>query len=452
MALAEHRDDVPDLLPTQESNASENKDTHSFRNNSELSEKIADAEANTDINPTEAQKEAGNYKKGHVRVGTFDISIEQPKGSVRSGVDANGKKWETTMQNTYGYIRGTEGVDGDHIDVFLSDDIDGWNGRKAFVVDQYNEDGSFDEHKVMLGFNEAADAETAYFANYDKNWAKKHKTVVTAVNLEDFEKWIGSSHRKTKAFAEYKSVKTEDVPQKAESSVSGNGYTIEPAQYTTKRGKVLDMHLVKFQSELRKEVQKHTAMFAKEMKGWWDREKRGFMMRSEEDARRLVDYATDAQSQPPLSLSDLSKVNDGDVQFAESPQAKIQKQEEKQEYTPVWQYSVSVDKETGYTTLKRDDVSGSIPIGDGRFNYTANSPEEMLEIVRNPKNFDQELRDAVETILENKVKIREIARAEKAETVKQEPKSENNPSGNRLLPMNGTLSFASVCARNFSVK
>lgn len=422
-----------DTAPLQTESSSTDKDSDSSRNINDLSEKIADAEANTDINPTEAQKEAGNYKKGHVRVGTFDISIEQPKGSVRSGVDANGKKWETTMQNTYGYIRGTEGVDGDHIDVFLSDDIDGWNGRKAFVVDQYNEDGSFDEHKVMLGFNEAADAETAYFANYDKDWAKKHKTVVIPVNLEDFEKWIGSSHRKTKAFAEYKSVKTEDVPQKVESSVSGNGYTIEPAQYTTKRGKVLDMHLVKFQSELRKEVQKHTAMFAKEMKGWWDREKRGFMMRSEEDARRLVDYATDAQSQPPLSLSDLSKVNDGDVQFAESPQAKIQKQEEKQEYTPVWQYSVSVDKETGYTTLKRDDVSGSIPIGDGRFNYTANSPEEMLEIVRNPKNFDQELRDAVETILENKVKIREIARAEKAETVKQEPKSENNPSGNRLV-------------------
>lgn len=422
-----------DTAPLQTESSSTDKDSDSSRNINDLSEKIADAEANTDINPTEAQKEAGNYKKGHVRVGTFDISIEQPKGSVRSGVDANGKKWETTMQNTYGYIRGTEGVDGDHIDVFLSDDIDGWNGRKAFVVDQYNEDGSFDEHKVMLGFNEAADAETAYFANYDKDWAKKHKTVVTPVNLEDFEKWIGSSHRKTKAFAEYKSVKTEDVPQKVESSVSGNGYTIEPAQYTTKRGKVLDMHLVKFQSELRKEVQKHTAMFAKEMKGWWDREKRGFMMRSEEDARRLVDYATDAQSQPPLSLSDLSKVNDGDVQFAESPQEKIQKQEEKQEYTPVWQYSVSVDKETGYTTLKRDDVSGSIPIGDGRFNYTANSPEEMLEIVRNPKNFNQELRDAVETILENKVKIREIARAEKAEIVKQEPKSENNPSGNRLV-------------------
>lgn len=198
-----------DTAPLQTESSSTDKDSDSSRNINDLSEKIADAEANTDINPTEAQKEAGNYKKGHVRVGTFDISIEQPKGSVRSGVDANGKKWETTMQNTYGYIRGTEGVDGDHIDVFLSDDIDGWNGRKAFVVDQYNEDGSFDEHKVMLGFNEAADAETAYFANYDKDWAKKHKTVVTPVNLEDFEKWIGSSHRKTKAFAEYKSVKTD---------------------------------------------------------------------------------------------------------------------------------------------------------------------------------------------------------------------------------------------------
>ncbi|EJX10664.1 hypothetical protein EVA_00734 [gut metagenome] len=59
----------------------------------------------------------------------------------------------------------------------------------------------------MLGFNEQDDAETAYFANYDKDWSKKHKTVVTSVNLEDFEKWIQSSHRKTKAFAEYKSVK-----------------------------------------------------------------------------------------------------------------------------------------------------------------------------------------------------------------------------------------------------
>ena len=469
---------------------SDSKGTNNSVKSSELGEKIAAAEAEVDVNPTEAQKEAGNYKKGHVQVGVFDITIEQPKGSVRSGVDANGNKWETTMQNTYGYIRGTEGVDGDHIDVFLSDDIDAWNGRRVFVVDQYNEDGSFDEHKVMLGFNETDDAEAAYFANYDNDWAKKHKTVVTGVNLEDFEKWIDSSHRKTKAFAEYKSVKSVEEQssstqvnrlseiksrieelhkeqeaahgqsdifeeariiseindlfaeqRKLEQSNSNEetttptdaAYTITPAQYTTKRGKVLDMHLVKFNDELRDTVRKHTTMFAKQLKGWWDKEKQGFMMRSKEDAERLAEYATDAQSQPPVSMSDMQAVNDGNVQFAEPQLSETSKPEERQEYTPVWQYSVSVDKKTGLTTLKRDDVSGPIPIGDGRFNYTANSPEEMLEIVRNPKNFNQELRDAVETILENKVKIREIVRTEKAEATEQESKSENNPSGNRLV-------------------
>jgi N12 class adenine-specific DNA methylase len=437
-----------------------------------LANAVAVAEKETDTTPTEKQKEAGNYKKGHVQVGTFNITIENPKGSVRSGIDTEGNKWETIMQNTYGYIRGTEGVDGDHIDVFLSDDIDGWNGRRVFVVDQYNEDGSFDEHKVMLGFNETDDAEAAYFANYDSDWANNHKTVVTAVNLEDFEKWIDSSHRKTKAFAEYKSVKSVEEQssgtqvdrlseiksrieelhkeqeaahvqsdifeeariiseindlfaeqRKLEQSNSNEetttptdaAYTITPAQYTTKRGKVLDMHLVEFNNELRDTVRKHTTMFAKQLKGWWDKEKQGFMMRSKEDAERLAEYATDAQSQPPLSLSDLSEVNDGNVQFSEPQQQKATKQEERQEYTPIWQYSVFVDKETGETTLSRDDVSGSIPIGDARFRQTTNSPEEMLDILRNPQNGMQEVLDAVGISLENKIKTRELDRKAKDE-------------------------------------
>lgn len=437
-----------------------------------LANAVAVAEKETDTTPTEKQKEAGNYKKGHVQVGTFNITIENPKGSVRSGIDTEGNKWETIMQNTYGYIRGTEGVDGDHIDVFLSDDIDGWNGRRVFVVDQYNEDGSFDEHKVMLGFNETDDAEAAYFANYDSDWANNHKTVVTAVNLEDFEKWIDSSHRKTKAFAEYKSVKSVEEQssgtqvdrlseiksrieelhkeqeaahvqsdifeeariiseindlfaeqRKLEQSNSNEetttptdaAYTITPAQYTTKRGKVLDMHLVEFNNELRDTVRKHTTMFAKQLKGWWDKEKQGFMMRSKEDAERLAEYATDAQSQPPLSLSDLSEVNDGNVQFSEPQQQKATKQEEKQEYTPIWQYSVFVDKETGETTLSRDDVSGPIPIGDARFRQTTNSPEEMLDILRNPQNGMQEVLDAVGISLENKIKTRELDRKAKDE-------------------------------------
>lgn len=172
-----------------------------------LSAKIAAAEGEVDTNPSDAQKEAGNYKKGHIRIGAFDISIEQPKGSVRRGVDANGKAWESKMHNTYGYFRGTEGVDGDHIDVFVSNDIDGWNGQKVFVVDQYNPDGTFDEHKVMLGFNDAEDAKSDYLANYEKGWEDGRRLDVSATNLEDFEKWLASSHRKTKPFGEYKGVK-----------------------------------------------------------------------------------------------------------------------------------------------------------------------------------------------------------------------------------------------------
>lgn len=176
-----------------------------------LSEQIATASAEVNTAPTEAQKEAGNYKKGHVQVGTFDITIEQPQGSVRKGTDADGKQWESKMHNTYGYFRGTEGVDGDHIDVFLSNDIDGWNGRKVYVVDQYNPDGSFDEHKVMLGFNDMDEAKSDYLANYEKGWEDRRRIDVSAVNLEGFEKWIESSKRKTKAFGEYKSVKSESA-------------------------------------------------------------------------------------------------------------------------------------------------------------------------------------------------------------------------------------------------
>lgn len=176
-----------------------------------LKAKIEAASADVNTDPTEAQKEAGNYKKGHVQVGAFDITIEQPEGSIRRGTDADGKKWESKMHNTYGYFRGTEGVDGDHIDVFLSNDIDGWNGRKVFVVDQYNPDGTFDEHKVMLGFNDMDEAKSDYLANYEKGWENGRRITVSTTNLEDFEKWIDSSHRKTKPFSEYSSVNKETV-------------------------------------------------------------------------------------------------------------------------------------------------------------------------------------------------------------------------------------------------
>ena len=238
MRLAEHQSDVPDLLPTQENNVSsdskvtqssqtkqekENKFSPTPRKDGEsitdYAERVAEEhqaqrtrkeeEAKVDTNPTDAQKEADNYKKGHIKIDGLDITIEQPKGSIRRGTDANGKQWESEMHNTYGYIRGTESVDGDHIDIFLSDNP---TEGKVFVVDQVNQrTGDFDEHKVMYGFPDMESAKRAYLSNYEEGWQGLGS--ITEVKKEDFKKWIDSSKRKTKPFAEYTSVKTQDDVQ-----------------------------------------------------------------------------------------------------------------------------------------------------------------------------------------------------------------------------------------------
>lgn len=423
--------------------------------NASLQSSIEAAEAETDTNPTDGQKEAGNYKKGHVKVAGFNISIEQPRGSVRSGTDTNGKKWSVTMNNTYGYMTDNVGVDGDHLDVFLSNDIDSWDQQNVYVVDQYNLDGTFDEHKVMLGFNDRDDATGAYFSNYDSSWrTSKRKIITSTVPMDIFKKWIESSNRKTKPIAEYSLVKehlqkwidenlydkspfgqfvedsgndvvpdgvnpsaiikfaekmlgmydsqTDDYPsykakvtsvevpadklyqsekewfhlvkgnyvsvtdgrngcsyelvahkdaqghlksvsvikyhdfdgkEKADSGKAAetkgaetkttdtkvaenvadetqtNDYTVEPAKYTTKRGKVLDMQLVKFADELG-EKQSAAVSLAKSLKGWYDKKQGGFMMRSIEDAKKLTDAVLGEDSEAledakPLSLQDM---------------------------------------------------------------------------------------------------------------------------------------------------
>lgn len=409
-----------------------------FRNS--LQSSIEAAEAETDTNPTDGQKEAGNYKKGHVKVAGFNISIEQPRGSVRSGTDVNGKKWSVTMNNTYGYMTDNVGADGDHLDVFLSNDIDSWDQQNVYVVDQYNLDGTFDEHKVMLGFNDRDEATDAYFSNYDSSWrTSKRKIITSTVPMDIFKKWIESSNRKTKPIAEYSLVKehlqkwidenlydkspfgqfvedsgndvvpngvtpsaiikfaekmfgmydsqTDDYPsykakvtsvevpadklyqsekewfhlvkgnyvsvtdgknersyelvahkdaqghlksvsvvkyhdfdgkEKADSDKAAdtvadetqtNDYTVEPAKYTTKRGKVLDMQLVKFADELG-EKQSAAVSLAKSLKGWYDKKQGGFMMRSIEDAKKLTDAVLGEDSEAledakPLSLQDM---------------------------------------------------------------------------------------------------------------------------------------------------
>ena len=204
---------------TPNGNSSTYKDTESSPSPQENGPKnstqsaVESASAEVETSPTEAQKKAGNYKMGHVKVGAFDVTIENPKGSERSGTDANGKKWSVKMNNTYGYIRGTEGVDGDHIDVFLAEDMDKWDGKYVFVVDQYNPDGTFDEHKVMLGFNSMEEARSAYLSNYEKGWENGRRIVVARIKTDDFQKWVDSSHRKTKPFAHYVIAGAADVAE-----------------------------------------------------------------------------------------------------------------------------------------------------------------------------------------------------------------------------------------------
>lgn len=197
-------------------------------NKTDFQSSIETARQEVEQNPTEAQKEAGNYRKGHITIDGYNITIENPKGSERSGTDKDGNKWSVTMNNDYGYIRGTEGVDGDHIDVFLSDNPESGD---VFVIDQVNPDGTFDEHKVMYGFKSALAAKRAYMANYSKDWTGLGN--ITRVSKEEFKKWVNSSRRKTKPFAEYKNVKGEK--QKEEDGIRPDEGVLDYAKRVAER-------------------------------------------------------------------------------------------------------------------------------------------------------------------------------------------------------------------------
>jgi hypothetical protein len=156
---------------------------------------IAKAEKQVNTNATEGQRVAGNYQKGHVKIHGFDISIIQPKGSAVVDVGTDRAR-VSKMNNTYGYIRGTEGKDHDHGENPLSE--------KVFVVDRIHpETGEFSEHKVMMGFNSVDEARKAYLSTYGKGW--KGLDNITETGIEDFRRWAEMDGRRIKPFAEYKS-------------------------------------------------------------------------------------------------------------------------------------------------------------------------------------------------------------------------------------------------------
>ncbi|ENU16724.1 PLxRFG domain-containing protein [Acinetobacter lwoffii] len=144
--------------------------------------------------PTQAQIEAGNYKKGHIKVHGLDITVENPRGSERRGTDPDGKEWAHEMSDHYGYIKKTTGADNEHIDTYVGRNPE---SDQVFIVDQIDQKtGGFDEHKVMMGFNSKEEAVQAYSSNFDDGWKVGP---VRAMSKDEFKSWLKNGDTKKPA-------------------------------------------------------------------------------------------------------------------------------------------------------------------------------------------------------------------------------------------------------------
>lgn len=150
---------------------------------------------NINHNPTEAQKKSGVYAKDHLHWNGLSLTIENAKGSFRSGIGKDGKRWRTRLPAHYGYVKRTEGADGDHLDIFLGPH------RKApnvFVVDQKDaHTGRFDEHKALMGFGSAAQALNTYCKAFSDGCGKDRVGHLTTMPLALFKEWV-KNHDTTK--------------------------------------------------------------------------------------------------------------------------------------------------------------------------------------------------------------------------------------------------------------
>ena len=116
-------------------------------------------------NVTKSLTYSGHKLQGRTRLYGMDISIENKKGSYRSGTDKDGHKWRTYMNYDYGYIRGTVGTDSDHLDCYIGNDK---NAQKVYIIHQNDPvTHKYDEDKCMLCFSSAADAKAAYMKYND---------------------------------------------------------------------------------------------------------------------------------------------------------------------------------------------------------------------------------------------------------------------------------------------
>jgi hypothetical protein len=140
------------------------------------------------------QAEAGNYKKGHVCVQGLEIAIENAEGSTRSGTGKDGKTWKVTMPAHYGYLKGTQGKDKDHLDVYIGPKPD---GMMVFVVNQQKEDTKgFDEHKIMLGFATKDEAIETYDRAFSGSLGPKLRQSVVSTTVDGLKAWIANGNTK----------------------------------------------------------------------------------------------------------------------------------------------------------------------------------------------------------------------------------------------------------------
>jgi hypothetical protein len=144
----------------------------------------------TDTSPSDAAKESGRYAKGTFSWHGLKIAIENPKGSTRSGVDKGGKRWSVKMPATYGFVRGTEGFDGDAVDVYVGPDH---ASSKVFVIDQVEADtGKFDEHKCCLSYASKEAALADYRKAFSDGKADRRIGAVTEMGVDAFKAWLKS--------------------------------------------------------------------------------------------------------------------------------------------------------------------------------------------------------------------------------------------------------------------
>ena len=177
---------------------------------------VKEAAKEADRNPTEGQKEAGNYKMGHVQWNGLDITIETAKGAMRKGKDSDGEEWSVKMPAHYGYVKRTEGADGDHVDVYMGDNPE---SDTVVVVDQVDaESRAFDEHKVMLGFANRKTALDFYVQGFsDGKGADRiggHKVMTVA----EFKDWLENGDQT-------KPVRLDEKPSAGQPKKAASGWT-----------------------------------------------------------------------------------------------------------------------------------------------------------------------------------------------------------------------------------